>query len=75
MIENLEMDPNLYRIGQNKVFFRVGALNHLEEERSIKIAENIQKVRVPISRLYLRFFTQYFCVRKHATHTFYKLGS
>ena len=30
------MDPNLYRIGQSKIFFRAGVLAHLEEERDIK---------------------------------------
>ena len=33
MIEYLEIEPNLYRIGQSKVFFRVGVLATLEEER------------------------------------------
>lgn len=33
MIEYLEVDANLYRIGQSKVFFRTGVLAHLEEER------------------------------------------
>ncbi|XP_066910591.1 myosin-10-like [Clytia hemisphaerica] len=41
MIENLEMDPNLYRIGQSKIFFRAGVLAHLEEERDIKLTEII----------------------------------
>ncbi|XP_035254581.1 myosin-11-like [Anguilla anguilla] len=37
MIKHLDLDPNLYRIGQSKVFFRTGVLAHLEEERDIKI--------------------------------------
>ncbi|XP_029992668.1 myosin-9-like isoform X1 [Sphaeramia orbicularis] len=41
MIEALELDPNLYRIGQSKVFFRAGVLAHLEEERDMKITDVI----------------------------------
>uniref|UniRef100_A0A8C9ZZY3 Myosin-9 n=1 Tax=Sander lucioperca TaxID=283035 RepID=A0A8C9ZZY3_SANLU len=37
----LELDPNLYRIGQSKVFFRAGVLAHLEEERDMKITDII----------------------------------
>ncbi|XP_031419982.1 myosin-9a isoform X2 [Clupea harengus] len=41
MIKSLELDPNLYRIGQSKVFFRAGVLAHLEEERDLKITDVI----------------------------------
>merc|ERR550534_1051 len=41
MIDCLEMDPNLYRIGQSKIFFRAGVLAHLEEERDLKLTEVI----------------------------------
>ncbi|XP_061088261.1 myosin-11a isoform X1 [Conger conger] len=37
MIKHLDLDPNLYRIGQSKIFFRTGVLAHLEEERDLKI--------------------------------------
>ncbi|KAI1883877.1 hypothetical protein AGOR_G00220610 [Albula goreensis] len=37
MVKHLDLDPNLYRIGQSKVFFRTGVLAHLEEERDVKI--------------------------------------
>ncbi|MGH0175444.1 UNVERIFIED_CONTAM: hypothetical protein FKN15_070355 [Acipenser sinensis] len=37
----LMLDPNLYRIGQSKVFFRAGVLAHLEEERDMKITDVI----------------------------------
>uniref|UniRef100_A0A6Q2XJJ3 Myosin-9 n=1 Tax=Esox lucius TaxID=8010 RepID=A0A6Q2XJJ3_ESOLU len=40
-IKTLELDPNLYRIGQSKVFFRAGVLAHLEEERDMKITDVI----------------------------------
>ncbi|KAI4888399.1 hypothetical protein NFI96_018868, partial [Prochilodus magdalenae] len=43
MIKALELDSNLYRIGQSKVFFRAGVLAHLEEERDMKITEVILK--------------------------------
>ncbi|XP_032817139.1 myosin-10-like isoform X2 [Petromyzon marinus] len=41
MIKGLELDPNLYRIGQSKIFFRAGVLAHLEEERDLKITDII----------------------------------
>ncbi|XP_034045960.1 myosin-9-like isoform X2 [Thalassophryne amazonica] len=41
MIRSLELDSNLYRIGQSKVFFRAGVLAHLEEERDMKITDII----------------------------------
>lgn len=41
MIMSLELDQNLYRIGQSKIFFRAGVLAHLEEERDYKITDLI----------------------------------
>ncbi|XP_058495843.1 myosin-10-like isoform X2 [Solea solea] len=41
MIRALELDPNLFRIGQSKIFFRTGVLAHLEEERDLKISDII----------------------------------
>ncbi|XP_030639155.1 myosin-9a [Chanos chanos] len=41
MIKALELDANLFRIGQSKVFFRAGVLAHLEEERDMKITDVI----------------------------------
>ncbi|XP_074486653.1 myosin-9-like isoform X1 [Sebastes fasciatus] len=41
MIKALELDPNLFRVGQSKVFFRAGVLAHLEEERDMKITDVI----------------------------------
>ncbi|KAF7658076.1 hypothetical protein LDENG_00017600 [Lucifuga dentata] len=41
MIKSLELDSNLYRIGQSKVFFRAGVLAQLEEERDLKITDII----------------------------------
>eukprot|EP00794_Sanderia_malayensis_P008852 gene8852-9800_t len=41
MVETMELDPNCYRIGQSKIFFRTGVLAHLEEERDIKLTEII----------------------------------
>ncbi|XP_046899478.1 myosin-10 isoform X1 [Hypomesus transpacificus] len=41
MIRALELDPNLFRIGQSKIFFRTGVLAHLEEERDLKITDVI----------------------------------
>uniref|UniRef100_A0A673WPD3 Myosin, heavy chain 10, non-muscle n=1 Tax=Salmo trutta TaxID=8032 RepID=A0A673WPD3_SALTR len=41
MIRALELDSNLFRIGQSKIFFRTGVLAHLEEERDLKITDII----------------------------------
>ncbi|XP_050346494.1 myosin heavy chain, non-muscle isoform X1 [Nymphalis io] len=41
MIEALDLDYNLYRVGQSKIFFRAGVLAHLEEERDYKITDLI----------------------------------
>uniref|UniRef100_A0A672GZA9 Myosin, heavy chain 14, non-muscle n=1 Tax=Salarias fasciatus TaxID=181472 RepID=A0A672GZA9_SALFA len=52
MIKALELDPNLYRVGQSKVFFRAGVLAHLEEERDLKITDTIIRFQ-SVSRGYL----------------------
>ncbi|KFD61976.1 hypothetical protein M514_05674 [Trichuris suis] len=41
MIESLELEPNLFRIGQSKIFFRAGVLAQLEEERDLKLTDLI----------------------------------
>ncbi|XP_075557544.1 myosin heavy chain 10 isoform X1 [Dermacentor variabilis] len=41
MIIALDLDPNLYRVGQSKIFFRAGVLAQLEEERDMKISDLI----------------------------------
>ncbi|XP_017283208.1 myosin-9 isoform X1 [Kryptolebias marmoratus] len=41
MIKALELEPDMYRVGQSKVFFRAGVLAHLEEERDVKITDVI----------------------------------
>ncbi|XP_055324456.1 myosin heavy chain, non-muscle isoform X1 [Sitodiplosis mosellana] len=41
MIHALELDSNLFRVGQSKIFFRAGVLAHLEEERDYKITDLI----------------------------------
>ncbi|KOB69519.1 Myosin heavy chain, non-muscle [Operophtera brumata] len=41
MIKALELDHNLFRVGQSKIFFRAGVLAHLEEERDYKITDLI----------------------------------
>ena len=40
-IEALELESNLYRMGQSKVFFRAGVLAHLEKEWDLKITDVI----------------------------------
>ncbi|VDK44796.1 unnamed protein product [Anisakis simplex] len=41
MVDALELESNLYRIGQSKIFFRAGVLAHLEEERDLKLTDLI----------------------------------
>lgn len=41
MIQALELDANLFRVGQSKIFFRAGVLAQLEEERDYKITDLI----------------------------------
>merc|ERR1719323_1813201 len=43
MIEALELDPGLFRIGQSKIFFRAGVPAHLEEERDLRITDLVVK--------------------------------
>ncbi|XP_078519312.1 myosin-11 isoform X2 [Lissotriton helveticus] len=52
MIKALDLDPNLYRVGQSKVFFRTGVLAHLEEERDLKITDVIIAFQA-VARAYL----------------------
>uniref|UniRef100_A0A8C2Q375 Myosin, heavy chain 14, non-muscle n=1 Tax=Cyprinus carpio TaxID=7962 RepID=A0A8C2Q375_CYPCA len=48
----LELDKNLFRVGQSKVFFRAGVLAHLEEERDLKITDTIIRFQ-SVARGYL----------------------
>ncbi|GMT36237.1 hypothetical protein PFISCL1PPCAC_27534, partial [Pristionchus fissidentatus] len=41
MIDALDIDEQLFRIGQSKIFFRTGVLAHLEEERDLKLTDLI----------------------------------
>ncbi|GMT07362.1 hypothetical protein PENTCL1PPCAC_29536, partial [Pristionchus entomophagus] len=41
MIDALEIEEKLFRIGQSKIFFRTGVLAHLEEERDHKLTDLI----------------------------------
>lgn len=43
MLECLELEPGLYRIGQSKIFFRAGVLAQLEEERDVRITDLVVK--------------------------------
>jgi myosin protein heavy chain len=45
MIKDLELDENLYRVGQSKLFFRAGVLAHLEEERDMKLTDIIVQMQ------------------------------
>jgi myosin protein heavy chain len=41
MIQELELEPTSYRIGQSKIFFRAGVLANLEEERDKELTKLI----------------------------------
>ncbi|CAB3408223.1 unnamed protein product [Caenorhabditis bovis] len=42
IVEALDIDKNLYRIGQSKIFFRAGVIAELEEERDQKLSSLIE---------------------------------
>ncbi|CAI5438856.1 unnamed protein product [Caenorhabditis angaria] len=42
IVTSLEIDENLYRIGQSKIFFRAGVVAELEELREQKLSELIE---------------------------------
>ncbi|VDL72666.1 unnamed protein product [Nippostrongylus brasiliensis] len=68
MIEYLEVDANLYRIGQSKVFFRTGVLAHLEEERDLKLTDLIVQFQAQCRaflarRLYVKRMQQSSAIR------------
>ncbi|KAK5979365.1 Myosin head motor domain [Trichostrongylus colubriformis] len=68
MIEYLEVDANLYRIGQSKVFFRTGVLAHLEEERDLKLTDLIVQFQAECRaflarRLYVKRMQQSSAIR------------
>ena len=64
MITALELDRNLYRIGQSKIFFRTGVLAHLEEERDLRITDLVVKFQA-----YCRGLLARRCVN-HVSHWF-----
>merc|ERR1711872_488566 len=43
MLDYLELEPGLFRIGQSKIFFRAGVLAQLEEERDVRITDLVVK--------------------------------
>jgi myosin protein heavy chain len=58
MTKALEMDTNLYRIGQSKIFLRAGVLAQLEEERDTKLAGLIVKFQAQCRAFLARRFYQ-----------------
>ncbi|CAI5456207.1 unnamed protein product [Caenorhabditis angaria] len=68
MITALDIDSNLYRIGQSKVFFRTGVLAHLEEERDLKLTALIMNFQAQCRgflsrRLYMKRMQQSSAIR------------
>merc|ERR1719193_280121 len=43
MLDYLELEPGLFRIGQSKIFFRAGILAQLEEDRDVRITDLVVK--------------------------------
>uniref|UniRef100_A0A914YEA6 Myosin heavy chain n=1 Tax=Panagrolaimus superbus TaxID=310955 RepID=A0A914YEA6_9BILA len=58
MTKALEMDANLFRIGQSKIFLRAGVLAQLEEERDTKLAGLIIKFQAQCRAFLARRFYQ-----------------
>ena len=48
MLEDLDLDKGLYRIGQSKIFFRAGVLAQLEEDRDLKICDMMIKLQAQL---------------------------
>ncbi|CAI4225395.1 unnamed protein product [Auanema sp. JU1783] len=68
MIEALDIESKLYRIGQSKIFFRTGVLAHLEEERDLKLTDLIIQFQAECRaylarRLYLKRMQQSNAIR------------
>merc|ERR1712106_1187285 len=45
MLDDLDLDAGLFRIGQSKIFFRAGVLAQMEEDRDVKITEIMVKLQ------------------------------
>merc|ERR1719284_1452070 len=45
MLEDMDLENGLYRIGQSKIFFRAGVLAQLEEDRDLKICDMMIKLQ------------------------------
>merc|ERR1719447_903279 len=45
MLDDLDLDSGLFRIGQSKIFFRAGVLAQMEEDRDVKITEIMVKLQ------------------------------
>ena len=52
LLNALEVDKNLYKIGQSKIFFKAGVVAQLEEDRDLQISSLIIKFQA-YSRGYL----------------------
>lgn len=45
MVQSLDIDKTLYRIGQSKIFFRAGVVAQLEEERDLKLTDLVTSLQ------------------------------
>ncbi|KAJ1554614.1 hypothetical protein HK405_004553, partial [Cladochytrium tenue] len=52
LLEALAVDPNLYRIGTSKVFFKTGVLAELEEQRDVRLTSLVVKIQA-VARGYI----------------------
>ena len=48
MLDELDLDKGLFRIGQSKIFFRAGVLAQLEEDRDLKICDMMIKLQAAL---------------------------
>lgn len=67
MIQSLDLDHNLYRVGQSKIFFRAGVLAHLEEERDYKITDLIVNFQVKLTGDYAKMLCAFYPFTKKVT--------
>uniref|UniRef100_A0A1I8A5J5 Myosin motor domain-containing protein n=1 Tax=Steinernema glaseri TaxID=37863 RepID=A0A1I8A5J5_9BILA len=69
MVESLELQTNLYCIGQSKVFFRTGVLAQLEEMRDMKLTALIEMRDIKLTALIIKFQA---CCRAYLAHRLYQ---
>lgn len=72
MLQQLDLDPSLYRVGLTKVFFRAGVLAELEEQRDTLVREIITQFQSRIRGYIQRRAARKLLYRSEATEIIQK---